>query len=83
MNEYVTTVNQLYQIYLDKNYDYGNSFDCLYDEFGLTSSIIRIQDKLNRLKQLNKTRKIKVKDEAIKDTVMDLANYAIMTAMRL
>lgn len=83
MNEYVAVVNRLYQIYLDKNSDYGDSFNSLYDEFGLTSSIIRMQDKLNRIKSLNENNRRKVKDENIKDTVMDLANYAIMTVMRL
>lgn len=83
MNEYVAVVNKLYQIYLDKNSDYGDSFNSLYDEFGLTSSIIRMQDKLNRIKSLNENNRRKVKDENIKDSVMDLANYAIMTVMRL
>ena len=39
-------------------------------------------DKLNRFKSLIKTRdEYMVKDESIKDTLLDLANYAILTYM--
>ena len=46
-------------------------------------SCIRLEDKLNRLKSLNFSRTIKVKNESIEDTLMDLANYAIMTLIEL
>lgn len=65
-------------LYYSKNSDYGNVFEDSCDEFGLTSPIIRLNDKLNRLKTLN-TKDSKVKDESIEDTLMDIANYAVMT----
>jgi hypothetical protein len=37
---------------------------------------------MRRLKQLIK-QEAQVKDESIRDTVLDLANYAIMTVMEL
>ena len=69
-------------MYEAKNNDYGNSFSDMFNEFGLTSSIIRLSDKLNRLKSLN-TKEAMVKDESIIDTLMDLANYSIMTIVEL
>ena len=38
---------------------------------------VRLQDKLNRLKTLIRN-EARVKDESIEDTLLDLANYAIM-----
>ena len=45
-------------------------------------SCIRLEDKLNRLKSLNFSKSAKV-NESIEDTLMDLANYAIMTLIEL
>jgi hypothetical protein len=49
---------------------------------GYLSAVIRLDDKMRRLKQLLK-QDAQVKDESIRDTVLDLANYAIMTVMEL
>ena len=74
---------KLNTLYEAKNADYGDSFEKSYMEYGLTMSCIRLEDKLNRLKSLNFSRTIKVKNESIEDTLMDLANYAIMTLIEL
>lgn len=74
---------KLNKLYEAKNADYGDSFGKSYKEYGFTMSCIRLEDKLNRLKSLNFSRSIKVKDESIEDTLMDLANYAIMTLIEL
>ena len=74
---------KLNKLYEAKNADYGDSFGKSYMEYGLTMSCIRLEDKLNRLKSLNFSRTIKVKNESIEDTLMDLANYAIMTLIEL
>lgn len=74
---------KLNKLYEAKNADYGDSFGKSYKEYGLTMPCIRLEDKLNRLKSLNFSRSIKVKDESIEDTLMDLANYAIMTLIEL
>jgi hypothetical protein len=66
------------ETYEKKNHDYGNSFDKSVNEFGLVSPAIRLTDKLNRFKTLIKTES-KVKDESISDTLLDLANYSILT----
>ena len=75
--------DSLNDLYKAKNEDYGDSFSKSYKEYGLTMSCIRLEDKLNRLKSLNKNGNAQVKDESIQDTLMDLANYAIMTLIEL
>ena len=68
--------------YTKKNQDYGNSFDKSMDEFGLMSAVVRMSDKMERLKSLVK-KDAKVKDESVEDTLLDLANYCVMTVMHL
>lgn len=74
--------DRLNNIYRRKNHDYGDSFSKQFEEYGITSSVIRIEDKFLRLKKLSKNI-ARVKDESIEDTLLDLANYAIMTVMEL
>lgn len=76
-------LDALHDTYVRKNADYGNSFGDLYSEFGILSSIIRISDKYNRLKSLANSKEIKVADESISDTLLDMANYCIMTVMEI
>lgn len=73
---------EMLETYIKKNNDYGDSFGKMYKEFGLTGSAIRISDKINRFKTLINTNS-KVKDESIEDTLLDLANYAIMTVIEM
>lgn len=71
-------------LYDSKNSDYGDSFNDLFNEFGLITVVIRLQDKMNRLKTIAKNDgEYSVKEETIRDTLMDLANYSIMALMRL
>jgi len=66
--------------YKKKNNDYGDAFTESMKEFGLTCSAIRLGDKYRRLKSLLNKRQC-VEDESIEDTLLDMANYAIMTVM--
>jgi hypothetical protein len=75
-------IEEIHNTFKIKNADYGNSFGEQYEEYGLLSAVIRLDDKMRRLKQLLK-QDAQVKDESIRDTVLDLANYAIMTVMEL
>lgn len=75
-------LDEIHDTYVRKNADYGNSFEEQFNEYGLLSAIIRFDDKIRRLKQLNK-HEAQVKDESIRDSALDLANYAIMTVMEL
>lgn len=63
-----------------KNKDYGNSFDKSLDEDGLLVAKIRLKDKLSRFSTLIKN-DAQVKDESIRDTLIDLANYSVLTIM--
>ena len=62
-----------------KNQDYGNSFTNTLNEFGLVAGLIRMNDKMNRLKSIYKSSDVRVNDERIEDTLIDLANYAVMS----
>ncbi len=64
-----------------KNHDYGDSFTQTVDKFGLIASGVRMHDKLERFVTLaQKDISMRV-DESMRDTLLDLANYAIMTVM--
>lgn len=65
-------------LYLKKNHDYGDSVSKTFDEYGLTSFLVRMDDKMNRIKTLNKIQDTAVRGEKIEDTLLDLANYAIL-----
>lgn len=75
----------LNELYSKKNHDYGDSFHRSFEKYGLDAACIRLNDKMNRLEFLSRISKddIQVFDENIRDTLMDLANYAIMTIMEL
>src|SRR5699024_3312453 len=74
---------RLNKVYADKNHDYGNSFGETYEKYGDISALVRISDKMNRIEQLVQTGEQKVKDEALGDSILDMANYLIMWAMEL
>ena len=74
---------ELTETYKKKNADYGNSFENSLDKHGLIAGIIRMDDKMSRLISLNSKNERQVMDESMRDTLMDLANYAIMSVMWL
>lgn len=74
--------NQLHDTYRRKNADYGDSFGKQFKEYGLTSSAIRLEDKFSRFKNLIKQQAL-VQDEKMEDTLLDMANYCIMTVIEL
>lgn len=71
-------LDEMASLYEKKNKDYGNSFDGTLNEFGIVAGVIRMNDKMNRLKRLVNN-KAEISDESIADTLIDLANYAVMT----
>lgn len=72
--------DELLQTFVDKNADYGNSFESSLEEYGLIAALIRMEDKIGRLRTLIKS-EAKVKDESISDTLRDLSNYALMASV--
>lgn len=82
VQKFVDITDGMVKTYIAKNHDYGNSFVQSLDKFGLIASIVRMGDKMNRIETLA-SKKAEVKDESVEDTLLDLANYAIMTVMWL
>lgn len=80
VQKFMNITMDMAKTYEAKNHDYGNSFEQSLDKFGLVASVVRLGDKMNRVESLTK-KKAQVKDESIKDTLLDMANYAIMTVM--
>ena len=84
VEKHMALCKTLNDIYSKKNHDYGDSFHATYLEEGMAMPRIRLSDKLNRLKSLTrKADEAQVNDESIRDTLMDLANYALMTVLEL
>lgn len=65
-------------LYECKNRDYNDAFAKSYAKHGLAQTVMRLTDKLNRLDALTDA-KASVSDETVEDTLMDIANYSIMT----
>lgn len=76
-------LNYIHNMYITKNHDYGDSVHDTYEKYGLTSFLVRMEDKLNRVRTLNKNGDIQVSTEKIEDTLLDLANYAILAVLEL
>lgn len=70
---------ELHKLYVAKNTDYGDSFAKVREEIP-NAILVRLSDKLNRLKSLmtKDDDDRKVRDESIDDTLMDIANYALL-----
>lgn len=78
-----TICEYLNQLYAQKNHDYGDSFHKTFVEEGMAMPRIRLGDKFQRFKTLTLNSDQQVKDESIRDTLLDLANYAIMTVIEM
>ena len=79
VEKFKAITEEMVKLYEVKNKNYGNSFDKSLDEDGLLVSKIRLGDKLSRFSSLLKANSIGTKEESIEDTLIDLANYAVMT----
>nr|DAS91296.1 MAG TPA: Nucleotide modification associated domain 1 [Caudoviricetes sp.] len=76
--------DELLSIFEKKNADYGNSFEESLEKHGIIAAIVRMEDKMGRLNSLTKKgAEQKVSDESLVDTLKDLSNYALMTAVWL
>lgn len=73
---------ELQEIFVKKNTDYGNSFEESLEKHGLIAAIVRMEDKMSRLNTLSKQEAL-VSDESLIDTLKDLSNYTLMSAVWL
>jgi hypothetical protein len=69
--------DELARTLIRKNHDYGNSVEEQFNEYGETSLIIRLEDKLRRLKNLIKNKSM-VKSEKKAETWIDAAGYSVL-----
>jgi len=70
-------LNKIKDTILMKNKRYGNSFHQTIEEYGVMALLIRLTDKLNRLKTAYQYR------ESMEDTLIDIAGYAILGLIEL
>ena len=70
-------------LYARKNKDYGDSFTEMFKEWGPMYPMSRMQEKLKRATQILRSGEAQVTEEKVTDTLLDLANYALMTIMEL
>ena len=86
IDTFKSITNEMEQLYILKNKNYGNSFSEQFAEYGLTSLCIRLDDKIRRLKSINKqilNGSVNVDDESVRDTLIDLANYSVLGIIEL
>jgi hypothetical protein len=76
VEQYKAIHGEALDLFIRKNADYGDAFAT----FGVIGVLVRIQDKMNRAITLDKN-KISLVDESIRDTLLDLHNYAAMALM--
>lgn len=67
------------ELFTKKNVDYGDSFA----KYGPIGVLMRIEDKLHRMMSVSKNGVNLVKDESLRDTLLDLHNYSAMALMLL
>ncbi len=71
--------NKALELFARKNADYGDAFA----KYGVIGVLMRIEDKIQRSMSITKNGVNLVNDENIKDTLLDLHNYAAMGLMLL
>lgn len=83
MRTFKEITNEMLSLYERKNKDYGNSFGKTYEKLGIISAVVRLQDKMNRIIELTTKGEQQVNDESLRDTIIDMANYSVMTLMEM
>lgn len=77
IKQFKTVQKEALDLFSKKNADYGDAFA----NFGPVGVIVRMGDKINRLSNVTKSNISLVKTETIRDTLIDLHNYAAMAIM--
>ncbi len=79
-----TRINQLEKVqkegkelFIKKNQDYGDAFA----QYGPVGVLVRIGDKICRYQNINSKGIQVINEEALRDTLIDLHNYAAMAIM--
>jgi len=72
-----TIQKEALDLFTKKNIDYGDAFA----KYGVIGVLMRIEDKLQRSMSVTKNGVNLINDEGIRDTLIDLHNYAAMALM--
>lgn len=75
------TFKNMLETFVLKNKKYGNSFEVSIDKYGSIAALTRISDKFNRIENLILSNDSGTSDETVIDTLLDMANYCVMTAI--
>ena len=67
------------ELFQKKNADYGDAFA----NYGLIGVLVRMGDKIQRLQTITKNTISLIDSESLRDTLIDLHNYAAMAIMLL
>lgn len=78
---YMTIIDDLIEIYDDKNWDYNNAQENQLRYSGAYSFKTILEHKILRLQSFYENDDIKVKDEKLIDTIGDLVNYCMIYLM--
>lgn len=83
-NMFKNITEQMLKTFIQKRNDYGQTTEETFKRFGPISLYVRMFDKMSRLENLfTNKRCIQVKDETVEDTLLDLANYCIITIIEM
>ena len=79
INQMKTVHDEALELFRKKNSDYGDAFAT----YGTVGVIVRMGDKIQRLISVSKKGVALVDNESLRDTLIDLHNYAAMGIMLL
>jgi len=74
VEQFCQVQNSALRLFKKKNADYGDAFA----KYGVIGVLVRLEDKIQRAITVSKKQITLVNDETLKDTLLDLHNYAAM-----
>ena len=79
LDKYKEIQEEALQLFTKKNTDYGDGFK----NYGTIGVLVRMGDKINRAQSITNTSVNLIKTESLRDTLIDLHNYAAMAIICL
>jgi len=77
--QYKNIQKEALELFRNKNQDYGDAFA----NYGPVGVLVRMGDKISRLQSISNNGITLVDNESLRDTLIDLHNYAAMAIMLL
>ena len=74
IEQYKIIHEEAFELFKKKNKDYGDAFS----QDGIIGVLIRLNDKINRMKSITNNGIQLVETESLRDTLIDLHNYSAM-----